>query len=182
MDVDRTRFEELFNRHYGAVMRYAARRLGPEQAPDVVSETFLVAWRRLAEVPTADPLPWLYATARNVIGNELRGRSRRARLEARIGDAADLVEQDHADLVIDQVRVRRALAGLSERDQEALRLASWEGLDVGEAATVMGCSRAAYRVRLHRARKRLAAALDAQPHWERSGSALFPLVPEGGSQ
>jgi RNA polymerase sigma-70 factor (ECF subfamily) len=35
-------------------------------APDVVAETFLVAWRRLDDVP-ADPLPWLYGVARRVL-------------------------------------------------------------------------------------------------------------------
>jgi RNA polymerase sigma-70 factor (ECF subfamily) len=181
MDEDRARFETLFNRHYAAVMRYTARRLGPDQAADVVSETFLIAWRRLAEVPVANPLPWLYATARHVIGNELRGRSRRARLDARIGDRAEMAAADHADLVTDRVRVGRALAGLSERDQEALRLAAWEGLEAREAATVMGCSRTAYKVRLYRARKRLAAALGPEPGREPTGSAFSPLAHEGGS-
>ena len=181
MQDDRARFVELFQRHYGAVMRYAARRVGPERAPDVVSEAFLVAWRRLADVPVTDPLPWLYATTRHLIGNEIRGRDRQARLAARIGEVVEMVEADHADVVVDQVRVRRALAELPERDQEALRLAAWEGLDAGAAAAVMGCSRTAYKVRLYRARRRLAAALDPVPAREPADAALPPLAHEGGS-
>ncbi|WP_027644571.1 RNA polymerase sigma factor [Salinispora oceanensis] len=179
MEDDRARFVELFQRHYGAVMRYAARRVGQDRASDVVNEAFLVAWRRLADVPAPDPLPWLYATTRHVIGNEIRGRSRQARLVARIGDGDELVVADHADMVVDQVRVRRALAELSEQDQEALRLAAWEGLDAGAAATVMGCSRAAYKVRLYRARRRLAAALTPVNSRNAADAALTPLANEG---
>ncbi|BCL12445.1 RNA polymerase sigma factor [Micromonospora sagamiensis] len=178
---DRARFVELFRRHYGAVMRYAARRVGSDRAPDVVSETFLVAWRRLSDVPVADPLPWLYATARHLIGNEIRGRSRQARLTSRMGEVVEMVAADHADVVVDQVRVRRALAELPERDQEALRLAAWEGLDASAAARAMGCSRTAYKVRLYRARTRLAAALEPTQAQKPADAALLPLAHEGGS-
>ncbi|MEU7589506.1 sigma-70 family RNA polymerase sigma factor [Micromonospora sp. NPDC049230] len=172
---------ELFRRHYGAVMRYAARRVGPDRAPDVVSEAFLVAWRRLSEVPVTEPLPWLYATTRHLIGNEIRGRSRQARLASRLGEVGEMVSPDHADVVVDQVRVRRALAELPEGDQEALRLAAWEGLDASAAATVMGCSRTAYKVRLYRARRRLAAALEPTRNRTSTDAALSPLAHEGGS-
>lgn len=181
MEDDRARFVELFQRHYGAAMRYAARRVGRDRAPDLVNEAFLVAWRRLADVPVTDPLPWLYATTRHLIGNEIRGRSRQARLASRMGEVVEWVEPDHADVVVDQVRVRRALAELPEGDQEALRLAAWEGLDAGAAATVMGCSRAAYKVRLYRARKRLAAALDPAQNRKPADAAFPPLAHEGGS-
>jgi RNA polymerase sigma-70 factor (ECF subfamily) len=179
VEDDRARFVELFQRHYGAVMRYAARRVGRDRAPDIVNDVFLVTWRRLADVPVTDSLPWLYATTRHVIGNEIRGRSRQARLAARMGEVVEMVEADHADVVVDRLRVRRALAELSEGDQEALRLAAWEGLDADAAAEVLGCSRVAYKVRLYRARRRLAAALvqnntPAEP-------ALGPLAHEGGS-
>lgn len=59
-------------------------------------------------------------------------------MAARIGDGDELVVADHAEMVVDQVRVRRALAELPERGQEALWLVAWEGLDAGAAATVMG--------------------------------------------
>ncbi|BCB76698.1 RNA polymerase sigma factor [Phytohabitans flavus] len=181
MEDDRARFAELFQRHYGAVMRYAARRVGRDRAPDVVSEAFLVAWRRLADVPVSDPLPWLYATTRHLIANEIRGQGRQARVTARMGEVVELVAADHADTVVDQVRVRHALAQLSEADQEALRLAAWEGLDAEAAATVMGCSRTAYKVRLFRARRRLAAALEPAPDRKAADAALGPLAHEGGS-
>jgi RNA polymerase sigma factor (sigma-70 family) len=157
---DRARFEELFTKHYAAVVRYALRRVGPDGAQEVVAETFLVAWRRFTEVPD-NALPWLYATARRLVANELRRRSRAVRLGERLESFSDGVVADHADAVNDQLRMRAALAGLSERDREVLRLAEWEQLDTADAATVMGCSQVAFKVRLHRARRRLAAVLGA---------------------
>ena len=72
--VERTRedrFEELFREHYGAVRGYALRRALGEPAQDAVSETFLVAWRQLDDVP-ADALPWLFGVARRVLANQRR--------------------------------------------------------------------------------------------------------------
>jgi DNA-directed RNA polymerase specialized sigma24 family protein len=51
------------------------------------------------------------------------------------------------------------LSHLGELDREALMLTYWEGLDGRAAAAVLGCGEAAFRVRLHRARKRLEAEL-----------------------
>ncbi|MFY1634595.1 sigma factor-like helix-turn-helix DNA-binding protein [Solwaraspora sp. WMMB335] len=82
--------------------------------------------------------------------------------------------------MVDQVRVRRALTQLSEADQEALRLAAGEGLDATAAATVMGCSRTAYKVRLFLARRRLAAALEPAPTRGPADAELSPLAYEGG--
>ena len=45
------RFERLFAAHYGDLMRFATRRVGADAAGDVVSSTFLIAWRRFADVP-----------------------------------------------------------------------------------------------------------------------------------
>ena len=56
MSEDEERFERLFRAHVGAVRRYALRR-DPAGAEDVVSEVFLVAWRRLDDVPPDGELP-----------------------------------------------------------------------------------------------------------------------------
>ncbi|HSZ38649.1 MAG TPA: sigma-70 family RNA polymerase sigma factor [Trebonia sp.] len=65
------RFTGLYDRYRNRVYAYAVSRAGRQLADEVVSEVFLVAWRRLEELP-ADPLPWLLVTARNVIGSEFR--------------------------------------------------------------------------------------------------------------
>lgn len=180
MTTERQRFEELFRTHYAALMRYAIRRVGSDSASEVVSETLLTAWRRLADVPD-DPLPWLYATARRVVANEYRRRGRAGRLTQHIvGSTPHDDGSDHADAVVERLRVREALERLSPGDREALMLAEWEQLSPADAAKVLGCSPAAYRVRLHRARRRIATLLhvdeDVPPA---SALALVPMTSRG---
>jgi RNA polymerase sigma-70 factor (ECF subfamily) len=81
-------------------------------------------------------------------------------LEQRLAIAAVSVGQgDPGESVGDAELVRAALARLSERDRETLMLVAWHGLSPSRAARAAGCTRAAFAVRLHRARARLAAQL-----------------------
>ena len=159
------RFKAMYDEHYPAVLRYAARRVGTEAARDVAAETFLTAWRRFDHVPPQQSLPWLYATARKCLANELRRRDRREQLHSRIRAEVlrgqDVAGTEPGERVADRLAVLAALASLRPNDQEALRLIEWEQLDVAAAAQVMGCTAATFRVRLHRARRRLARALGA---------------------
>lgn len=161
MDAE-DRFNALYRAHSRAVLRYAARRTDPDSAGDIVAETFLVAWRKLADVPT-DPgqaEPWLYAVARRVLANAERSTRRTHRVAARLWLEGSQDEvPDPAAVVSDRQRIIQALGNLAEHDQEALRLVGWEGLDIPGAALAMGCSRSAMAVRLHRARRRLDQAL-----------------------
>jgi RNA polymerase sigma factor (sigma-70 family) len=152
------RFTVLYEQHYDAVERYVRRRVDDAAVRDVVAEVFLVAWRRLPEVP-ADALPWLYGTARKVLANEVRGAGRRAALAARATDHGEFWTGDHADDVASRVSLSAALARLAEADAEALRLIAWEGLTLRQAAKAAGCSLPAFAMRLHRARTRLRQAL-----------------------
>jgi RNA polymerase sigma factor (sigma-70 family) len=160
------RFEALFRESYPRVRAYALRRAAPDVAQDAVAETFLVAWRRLDDVPE-DALPWLLATARRVLANQRRSAARGVALEHRLtGSVGTSVAADLGDSVADADLVRIALGRLSERSREALMLVAWEGLDGARAAHAAGCSRAAFAVRLHRARAQLAgelASLEAPP-------------------
>ena len=122
-----------------------------------MADTFLVAWRRLDQVP--DPaLPWLLGVARRTLANDRRSRRRRERLAERMR-----VEFDGVAVVPVEQRLVDALHRLSIGDREALLLIAWEGLSTAEAAEALGCSAVACRIRLHRARKRLAAALESGP-------------------
>jgi RNA polymerase sigma-70 factor (ECF subfamily) len=163
-DGEHDRFRALYEQHYPAVLRYAARRVGAEAARDIAAETFMIAWRRLGQVPAGQPLPWLYATARRCLANELRRRGRRERLDSRMRSEAtreqDLAVLEPSEQVADRLAVLAALATLRPKDQETLRLIEWEQLDVAAAAAVMGCSAGTFRVWLHRARRRFARALD----------------------
>lgn len=151
----------MFRENYAAVRAYALRRAPPEDAQDAVADTFLVAWRRLDEVPD-DALPWLYGVARRTLANQRRSADRGAALERRLATAAAPAgSPDPADRAGDNELMRLALAGLPESSREALMLVAWHGLTPARAARAAGCSRATFAVRLHRARGRLAAELAA---------------------
>jgi RNA polymerase sigma-70 factor, ECF subfamily len=153
---DRARFEQLYRAHYAEILRYAARRVDVDTARDVAAETFTAAWRRLDDVPAHATRGWLFTTARNVLVNEYRTLARRDRLTDRlrvVGDTSD--EPDHAQRVAEQLHVQQLLAQLTDDDREALELTEWDGLSRSEAARVVGCSTPTFRVRLHRARRRL---------------------------
>jgi RNA polymerase sigma-70 factor (ECF subfamily) len=138
-----TRFERVFRSQYPTVAGYVRRRADPGLVDDLVNEVFLVAWRRLDEVPE-HPRPWLLAVARNVLGTHIRG-ARRTRALA---------------------EVAAALAALRPKDCEALMLVTWEGLAPTEAAEVLGESAASFRVRLHRARSRFRKVLEGESRSE----------------
>jgi RNA polymerase sigma-70 factor, ECF subfamily len=153
------RFSEVFSACYGPVLAFARRRLEPELAKDAVAETFVTAWRRLDEL-SGDPMPWLYRMASNAIANQRRGLARRQRLDERAQLLADpSAVPDHAESVVETDRLAAAFQSLSEADQEVLRLVTWDGLDHRAAASVLGCSAATFKVRLHRARNRLSGLL-----------------------
>jgi len=151
----RERLRALFEAHADAVKAYALRRIGPSAADDVVSEVFVVACRRLEDVPV-DALPWLLGCARRIIANQQRSARRRTALIRRLDAEPRLAPQWE----LARSPLLRALQALDERDREVLRLITWEGLDPARAAAALECSRATLAVRLHRARRRLAAALE----------------------
>jgi RNA polymerase sigma-70 factor (ECF subfamily) len=157
--ASRSRFEALFHDHADAVLAYAIRRSDPDTAEDVVAETFAVAWRRLDVIQ--DPtLPWLLGVARRVLANQRRSRGRAEALALRLVGEAVASSDDPADEVAARVSAQAALAHLIPAEREVLELLAWEGLSATQAAEVLGCSRAAIAVRLHRARRRVHRLLD----------------------
>lgn len=168
-DIYRDRFERCFRDHYSQVLAFSMRRVsGREIAEDVVADTFAVAWRRRDQI--ADPaLPWLYAIAGNVIANQYRSTSRRHNLDLRLRHEGGAVasDSDPAESLGRRDAFSAAFALLAEPEREVLRLVAWDGLDTGDAARVFGCSPGAFRVRLHRARRKLAKQLEAAGHLPR---------------
>lgn len=157
-----TEYEERFRRAYAGnfelMLAYATRRVEQrEDAADVVAETFLIAWRRVRELPPDGEVTlWLYGVARRVLANHHRGGVRRERLGERLRHRLGAVLGDDPGAEVpERLAVRQALAGLPELDREVLTLTVWEGLKPSEAATVLGIRPAVVRTRLSRARSRL---------------------------
>lgn len=153
-DEAERRFEDVF-RHLDRVAAYARRR-GASDPDDIAAEAMTIAWRRLADVPPDDPLPWILGVARNLV----RAR-RRASTRTTVGleGLPEVAARDQSEFGLDP-ELANALRALPEVDREALLLIAWEGLGPAQAAASLGISGVAFRVRLHRARRRCAALLE----------------------
>jgi RNA polymerase sigma-70 factor (ECF subfamily) len=152
-----SRFEELYQSSYQDILSYALRRVPrPELAADIVADTFLVAWRRLDEIPTDQARLWLFGVARNVLANHQRSARREHELNHKLRlELSEMVTPEPGE----RPEIGLAFRSLTETDQELLRLTAWEGLSPEELAVTLGCTANAARIRLHRARKRFAEAL-----------------------
>jgi RNA polymerase sigma-70 factor (ECF subfamily) len=156
------RFTALYDLHHRRVFAYAVSRAGRQLADEVVSEVFLIAWRRLEDIP-APALPWLLAVARNVVIEQFRVAARQQSIAAELRTWVSEAQRnpvDVADQVTERLAVLTALAMLSEADRELLTLLAWQGLTPRQAAEVVGCTTPTLFVRLHRARRRLERAMD----------------------
>ena len=167
------RFRGLYAAQLRAVLGYALRRVpAPEDAADVVAETFLIAWRRRADLPAGDEARlWLYGVARRVLANHLRGEGRRSRLGDRL--RTELAHQvsvpDPADEVVRVRALRTAMSRLEPADREVLELTAWEELAPREIAVALDLSPEVVRSRLSRARARLREQLEPGHDPDRAG-------------
>ncbi|MFJ8537390.1 RNA polymerase sigma factor [Streptomyces sp. NPDC093591] len=165
---DHNAFGELFDAYARSVYNHAYRLTGEwSTAEDVVSLTFLEAWRlreRLDE-EGGSPRPWLLGIATNVTRNTRRATRRHAAALARlpreetVRDFADEVAErldDSAQLAV----VRTALGRLRRAEREVLALCVWSGLDYQAAATALGVPVGTVRSRLSRARTKLAKHME----------------------
>jgi RNA polymerase sigma-70 factor (ECF subfamily) len=154
-------FRAFYRAHYRTVCRYLSVRADRNVVEDVAAETFLVAWRRQADLPQ-HAVPWLLNTAGKCLANHRRSRQRSDALVDRLGG---LVAEEDAGIDDDLVRrgqlraLRAALSGLSDRDRELLLLSHWDGLAPREIASVLGVNPVVLRARLHRASRRLRESL-----------------------
>lgn len=159
-------FEQFFRTHHLDVLAFALRRADQATAHDATAETFAIAWRRWDDLPTSHPLPWLYGVARRVLANARRGARRQDAVVRQLVRVGSYSEEPRTGELI------AALAELSERDREALLLLAWEGLSTREASTALGITHSAFRVRAHRARRRLRQALG----WEQRDKKRADLI------
>jgi RNA polymerase sigma factor (sigma-70 family) len=168
----------LVDAHTAAITDYLRRRLQSLPSADVddlVSETFIVLWRRIADVPTGESeRPWVIGVARNVMHNAHRSAYRRRHHEGRV--RARSASPSAEDEALADVAARGALAALAPADRELLMLHYWDGLDVSAIALVLHLSPNAAGTRLSRAKARFLEHLGDDP----LGTGAPPLDMEGG--
>lgn len=178
------RFHALYDLTRPKIIAYALRRTtSPEDAADIVAETYEIAWRRLDDVPAGQAgLLWLYVTARYVLANHGRRLRRRdavtAQLAAEFEGISLVVEGPDEEALV----MRSRLDSLSAEQREVLMLAGWEGLTSSQIGQVLGCSATAARIRLHRARARLRdTSADFDPHLKHAQAHGHEQDGEAGS-
>ena len=148
-------FIDLHTQHSARVFGYIACRINDRhRAEELAADVFRIAWQKQLSEPPG--IGWLLATARNVIGNEYKGRRRRQELVDRLADEAR--SQTPEGNTEERAAVAGVLMQLRERDREVLMLSYWDDLTTAELAQALECSSSAAAVRLHRARRAFAKA------------------------
>ena len=166
--VDPMALEVFYRRHVEAVGRFVARRVDdPHLAADLTADVFLAVIESAAgyRPDRGSQIGWLFGVARNVIADERRRAAQRLRVTGRVAGRRDLGADDIArieeriDAESAARRTHRALSELPEDTRALVELVAVDGLTVAKAATALGMSPVAARVRLHRARRTVRAVL-----------------------
>lgn len=150
---------QAFEASASDLLAYLERRVGPDDAPDLLGETMVVAWRRVRELPTdaEHARMWLFGIARGTLQNHARGARRRWALADRMrGHVADGATAPPADAGSE---VRDAIDRLDPDLAELVRLVHWEGLSIADAGSLLGMPASTARGRYQRAREQLRVAL-----------------------
>jgi RNA polymerase sigma-70 factor (ECF subfamily) len=179
-----TKFELVYSGYFHEIALYVARRVAPDEVDDVVAKVFMVAWRRLEQLPAPpEDRLWLFGVARRCVANHVRSAIRRTRLQSKLehedapARSVSLATDPRVDLVVAAMEKLKAL------DREALRLVLWDELTQAQAATVLGCSENAFEIRYRRARKSVRDAVEGSSQSSPSISATtrddLPLTRKG---
>ena len=162
---DERRFRALFDGHAPGIERYCRRRLSQDAATDAAAEVFLVAWRRIDDVPGGEGSKlWLYGVARRVVADAQRSERRRVRLGVKVGNTTEeRSESPEAQVVrrAEDQELLEAMSGLKEMDRQILELRIWDELSRAEVAELLYISEAGVDKRFSRALKRLRRSLEA---------------------
>jgi RNA polymerase sigma-70 factor (ECF subfamily) len=165
-------FEPVFDRHYGAIYRYLARRVGPDAGGELASEVFTVAFaqRHRFRADAEDAGPWLYGIAANLARRQARTwrRSRRAGQRS-LGDNVIWLDPS-PEARIDAENLRSVLLGaisrLRRKEREVLLLHALTDLTYREVATALSIPIGTVRSRLSRARRQVRQLLVEAGHPE----------------
>lgn len=157
-DARAERFRRLHAETYPDLLRFVERRVWHSDSEDIVATVFLTAWRRFDDLPD-DARPWLFAVARKTMANRTRGLLRRQALDVRLMSEPQDGRPDDTTGVAARIDLESAWRSLRPADREVLALIAFDALTAEQAATVLGCRRSTFAMRLGRARQRLQAAL-----------------------
>lgn len=150
-------FEQV-DRQRSLITAYCKRR-GSHDPEGIAAETIGLAWQRRNDLNPGRCTPWLIATARNLLMEEYRARRRSSPMDPSVLSAVDPRSEPAFEIDSLDPEIDKALGSLSPEDREAVLLVAWEDLTPAQAAKSMGIRPSTFRVRLHRARRRMREAL-----------------------
>jgi RNA polymerase sigma factor (sigma-70 family) len=170
---DSDAFEDFYRRHVREVEGFVARRVGDrDRAADLTADVFVAAVEASAsyEAKRGSEIGWLFGIARNIVAGQRRRDRRDQALALRISGSA-LLGQDESYAIDDRLEAERsarelyaAMDHLPDGERAVLELVALDGLSVADASRALGIGAVAGRVRLLRARRTLATALQRAAH------------------
>jgi len=170
--TDPAAFEAFYRQHVEALERFIARRVAcPEVAADLVADVFLTVIEAASSYSSTrgTPRSWLFGIARHLIADSYRAAAKETRARSVIVgrellDADDLARiHERLDAEATARELYEQLRAVPEPERAVLELVALDDLSVTEAAAALGISTVAARVRLHRARRRLATMIAPRP-------------------
>ena len=168
-DTNTRQLAALHERVAPDLLRYLERRVAsPEDAADLLAETFLTAWRHQSRMPQGHEAArmWMFVTARNLSNNWRRGHHRRSDLATLLRTELATVAPATGSPSAEVMDTRTAVAALPDDLREIVTLVHWDGFTVPEAARIVGIRESTARGRYQRARGKLRDALqpiESQP-------------------
>lgn len=164
---DAAQFGELFDRHAQPIFRFLARRIGHDDAGDVLADVFVAAFeaRRRYDARNESARPWLYGIASNLLGKHFRRRASELRMLEKVaceheGDDPSRAVAASVDAQMQLRSMAKQLDELPPGERHVLLLHAWEDLTYDEIAGALAIPVGTVRSRLNRVRKRLRAGMD----------------------
>jgi RNA polymerase sigma factor (sigma-70 family) len=176
---DPDHFKTIFERHGPALHRYLSKRARRSVVDDLVSETFISAFRSRHnyDFSYADARPWLFGIATNTVRHHQRSEVRR--LDHGIMAGSKMPEDDIANQVVSDIiskaeveRMRRALAQIDDRYSEVLMLIAGSELTYEEVARALDIPIGTVRSRMSRGRAQLRELLGLGGQYEHEGVTI----------
>jgi RNA polymerase sigma factor (sigma-70 family) len=160
--TDNEQFTEVHDRHFAAIYRYVAGRLGAQAAEDVAAETFLIAYdrRKTFDAARGDVRAWLFGIATNLVSRHRRKEARHYRALARL--EVPRPAEGHENRVALSGQLAKALSRLTSGERDVLLLVALADLGYTEVAQALGISPGTVGSRLTRARKKLTPVLASE--------------------
>ena len=159
-----TQFQEIYQRYAQDVHRFALYLSGdPALAEDITSETFARLWASDEGIRMLTVKAYLFSIVRHLYIDSRRSASRRTEIDPELPEPG--ANPEMAALYRSELREGlRQLQEIPEADRAALLMRAQQGMPYEEIARTLGISLAAAKIKIHRARLRLAEARAPKPH------------------